>query len=77
MRLTLDIWRQKNGADAGRFETYSVEGVSEAIESGSKIATVKADGKTFQAKVRIDTPREVDYFRSGGILQYVLRHLAA
>jgi aconitate hydratase len=58
------------------FETFSVEGVSEAIESGSKIATVKADGKTFQAKVRIDTPREVDYFRSGGILPYVLRQLA-
>jgi aconitate hydratase len=38
-----------------------------------------ADGteKTFQARVRIDTPQEVEYYRHGGILQYVLRQLAA
>jgi len=58
------------------FETYSISGISDAIESGSRLATVTADGKTFQAKVRIDTPREVEYFRSGGILPYVLRQLA-
>ncbi|MBI5086057.1 MAG: aconitate hydratase AcnA [Acidobacteria bacterium] len=52
------------------FETYSIENVL------GPLATVKADGKTFQAKVRIDTPRELDYFRSGGILPYVLRQLA-
>jgi aconitate hydratase len=31
----------------------------------------------FDAVVRIDTPGEADYYRNGGILQYVLRHLAA
>ncbi len=31
----------------------------------------------FDARVRIDTPREADYFRHGGILQYVLRRLLA
>jgi len=38
-----------------------------------------ADGtkKTFAAKVRIDTPQEIEYFEHGGILQYVLRQLAA
>src|SRR5699024_9428698 len=37
--------------------------------------TVQADDVTFTAKVRIDTPAEADYFRHGGILQYVLRQL--
>ena len=64
------------------FETYSITGVAEAIESGSKRARVSvtaANGsvKTFDAKVRIDTPREVEYFRSGGILPYVLRQIAS
>jgi aconitate hydratase len=57
-------------------ETYEIAGVQGAIESGAKRVTVKAGGKTFEAKVRIDTPREVDYYRSGGILPYVLRQLA-
>jgi aconitate hydratase len=33
-------------------------------------------GVEFRAKVRIDTPKEADYYRHGGILQYVLRQLA-
>ncbi len=40
------------------------------------MATVHAGDKTFEVKVRIDTPREVDYFRNGGIMPYVLRQLA-
>ena len=40
-------------------------------------ATVTADGRPFEVRVRIDTPMEVEYFRHGGILQYVLRQLAA
>jgi aconitate hydratase len=58
------------------FETFDITGVAQAIESGSKMATVQAGGKTFPVKVRIDTPREAEYFRSGGILPYVLRQLA-
>ena len=38
---------------------------------------VKAGDVEFEARVRIDTPKEADYFRHGGILQYVLRSLAA
>ncbi len=58
------------------FETFDVTGVGDALEKGGKIATVSASGKTFKVKVRIDTPREIDYFRSGGILPYVLRQIA-
>jgi aconitate hydratase len=63
------------------FETYSVGGVSASIENGSKRATVTArtaDGalRLFEVKVRIDTPQEVEYFRYGGILPYVLRQIA-
>ena len=39
--------------------------------------TVTADGKRFTATVRIDTPGEADYYRHGGIMQYVLRSLLA
>jgi aconitate hydratase len=44
-----------------------------------KVKTTAADGtlKEFDAKVRIDTPQEIEYFEHGGILQYVLRQLAA
>ena len=62
-------------------ETFAVSGVSVAA-TGDKRATVTAtaaDGsaKTFQVVVRIDTPQEVEYYRQGGILPYVLRQLAA
>jgi aconitate hydratase len=39
--------------------------------------TVKAGDKTFQVRSRIDTPEEMNYFRNGGILHYVLRQLAS
>jgi len=60
-------------------ETFDVTGLR---DGASKIATVtatKADGskKTFEAKVLLLTPKEAEYFRNGGILQYVLRQLAA
>ena len=37
--------------------------------------TVTADGREFRATVRIDTPGEAQYYRHGGIMQYVLRSL--
>lgn len=57
-------------------ETFSVTGV-EALNTGAspKEVTVTADGITFSALVRIDTPGEADYYRHGGIMQYVLRSL--
>ncbi|MGB2635365.1 MAG: aconitate hydratase AcnA [Candidatus Acidiferrum sp.] len=59
-------------------EVFDVEGV--ATLTPRKEATVhakSADGqvKTFQARIRVDTPEEVSYYRHGGILQYVLRQM--
>jgi aconitate hydratase len=59
-------------------ETFTVEGIA-ALNTGGvpKEVKVTADGKSFMAKVRIDTPGEADYYRHGGIMQYVLRQLLA
>ena len=60
-------------------EEISIEGVAEAIAAGERPthATVAADGREFSVRVRIDTPMELEYYRHGGILQYVLRSLLA
>ena len=74
----------RDGESAGSLgldgtETFSISG----LDGGSaKLVTVtaeKSDGTRieFPARVRIDTPKEADYYRNGGILQYVLRQLAA
>ena len=57
-------------------ETFEIIGVTE-LNNGAipKTVQVKAGDKTFTAKVRIDTPGEADYYRHGGIMQYVLRSL--
>ena len=57
-------------------ETFFISGI-EALNSGAtpKQVSVIANGKTFTVKVRIDTPGEADYYRHGGIMQYVLRSL--
>jgi aconitate hydratase len=53
-------------------EEFSVEGV----ENGdAREVTVRADDKEFRARLRLDTPREREYVRHGGILPYVLRRL--
>jgi aconitate hydratase len=55
-------------------ETFEIAGLAGADRIPREI-TVKADDKTFTATVRIDTPGEQEYYRHGGILQYVLRSL--
>ncbi|MEY3430435.1 MAG: aconitate hydratase [Actinomycetota bacterium] len=57
-------------------EDYSISGITE-LNGGQVPKTVKvvASGKSFTARVRIDTPGEADYYRHGGIMQYVLRSL--
>jgi len=57
-------------------ETFSISGVT-ALNNGvtPKEVTVTAGDTTFTAVVRIDTPGEADYYRHGGIMQYVLRQL--
>jgi aconitate hydratase len=58
-------------------EVFSITGLAEPMNAGSlpTTVTVRADAIEFEATVRIDTPKEADYFRHGGILQYVLRQL--
>src|SRR5579863_2304342 len=65
-------------------ETYEIAGLAPIIDKFPPQRVVhvrarRADGKeiTFQAQVRIDTPQEALYYKHGGILQYVLRQLAA
>ncbi len=58
-------------------ETFSITGVTE-LNNGTTPSTVKVTtdtGVEFDAVVRIDTPGEADYYRNGGIMQYVLRSL--
>jgi len=57
-------------------EVFSIIGIT-ALNNGGvpKELTVSAGGKSFVATVRIDTPGEADYYRHGGIMQYVLRSL--
>jgi aconitate hydratase len=62
------------------FETITIEGMSDAMTPRATL-TVKAtapDGsvKSIQVRSRIDTPEEMNYYRHGGILPYVLRNLA-
>jgi aconitate hydratase len=53
-------------------EEYAITG---ADGGRAKEVTVRAGDKEFRARVRIDTPKEVDYYRHGGILPFVLRQL--
>jgi aconitate hydratase len=71
----------KNGESAASLgldgtEVFSIAGIT-ALNTGGvpKELTVTAGNKSFTAKVRIDTPGEADYYRHGGIMQFVLRSL--
>ncbi len=62
-------------------EVFAIQGIRESLNGGKREATVHATGengavKTFTVEVRVDTPQEVEYYRYGGILPYVLRQLA-
>jgi len=63
-------------------ETFEISGITElndGVPDTVHVSAAKTDGTTveFDAVVRIDTPGEADYYRHGGILQYVLRSMAA
>jgi len=60
------------------FDIVGVEALNDGVTPGTVAVTAtKPDGSvtSFDAVVRIDTPGEADYYRNGGILQYVLRSL--
>ena len=59
-------------------EVFDIEGVASlAPRSEATVRAKSGDGKakTFQVRMRVDTPEEVSYYRHGGILQYVLRQM--
>jgi len=60
-------------------ETYDIEGLGDGSAKQVTVTATATDGssKQFQAKSRLDTPKEVDYYRHGGILNFVLRQLAS
>jgi len=80
--LQFPVGQSANSLELDGTESFDVTGIVE-LNAGKTPSTVlvtatSTDGsvKSFQAVVRIDTPGEADYFRHGGILQYVLRSLA-
>ncbi|MBV9055490.1 MAG: aconitate hydratase AcnA [Candidatus Eremiobacteraeota bacterium] len=74
-----------DGADCSTFgltgeEIYDITGIAEGIEPQKKLRVKATDAQSgnaihFEVRVRIDTPNEAEYYRHGGILQYVLRQL--
>jgi aconitate hydratase len=60
-------------------EVFSIEGHTDPVAKTVTVTATPEDGDpvTFKAKIRIDTPKERDYYEHGGILHYVLRQLAA
>jgi aconitate hydratase len=70
---------QANVDDLLGDEEITITGLAEPINAGElpSEVTVRAGDRELQATVRIDTPKEADYFRHGGILPYVLRQLRA
>jgi len=59
-------------------ETFDIVGLERGAAKFVQVIAKTADGKTrqFQVRLRIDTPKELDYYQHGGILHYVLRQLA-
>ncbi|AOU98109.1 aconitate hydratase 1 [Acidihalobacter yilgarnensis] len=60
-------------------ETYDITGLGDGAAKEVTVTATANNGtqKSFHAKVRIDTPQEIEYYRNGGILPYVLRQLAS
>ncbi|MFC3193481.1 aconitate hydratase AcnA [Marinicella sediminis] len=60
-------------------ETYDIDGLKNGASKTAQVTVHRDDGSTvtFEVDVRIDTPKEVEYCRHGGILHYVLRDLAS
>jgi aconitate hydratase len=79
--LPLQFVDGQNAASLGLtgHETFEIQGLDQGNAKQVTVVASGADGTqtTFTARVRIDTPKERDYFQHGGILHYVLRQLAA
>jgi aconitate hydratase len=60
-------------------ETFAITGLQDGTAKHATVTATRRDGSThvFGVKVLLLTPKEVEYFRHGGLLHYVLRQLAA
>jgi aconitate hydratase A / 2-methylisocitrate dehydratase len=74
----------KDGDNAESFgltgsESFDILGLPEGAPTEVTVVATSEDGskQEFQVRVRIDTPKEWDYYNNGGILHYVLRQLAS
>lgn len=80
--LPLQFMEGQNRGELGLsgHETYDITGIEGGLKPGMTLTVTASstDGtsKEFSVVARIDTPNEIDYYRNGGILQYVLRQLA-
>jgi len=80
--LPLQFLEGKSAADYGLTgrERFTITGIAKGLRPAGtvQVRAEPADGKpiTFEARVRLDTAVELEYYRHGGILPYVLRHLA-
>ncbi|MEC9374801.1 MAG: aconitate hydratase AcnA [Pseudomonadota bacterium] len=79
--LPLEFQAEQNSLSVGidGTESFSLLGIADRNPEQIKITAEKNNGEkiNFSARVRIDTPKEWEYFNNGGILHYVLRQLAA
>jgi aconitate hydratase len=58
-------------------ETFEIIGISRGAKEVTVNATKNGNTASFKARVRIDTPKEWEYYENGGVLHYMLRQLAA
>jgi aconitate hydratase len=79
--LPLQFRTGQNAASLGLdgHETYAVAGLADGAAKTARVTATRADGRviTFDVDVLLLTPKEVEYARHGGVLQYVLRQLAS
>jgi len=68
-------WAQNALALTGE-ELFTISGIDEGLRPRKRLR-VSAGDKSFEVLCRIDTPQEIEYYQHGGILQYVLRQMAA
>ncbi|MEZ5540624.1 MAG: aconitate hydratase AcnA [Pseudomonadota bacterium] len=79
--LPLQFWAGDSADSLGLsgHEVFDIEGLQGGLRPVTRVTATAPDGsrKAFEVQVRIDTPQEYEYYCHGGILQYVLRQLAA
>jgi len=76
--LTFTDGEERNSLGLTGFEEYAIEDLDIGNSKHATVVATDGNGEEtrFKVKVRLDTPKEVQYYKHGGILHYVLRQLA-